>query len=47
MGSISSTKKHPGAGFIFLGLADPSRNRLASMAYQNNLIVLRWWVHMH
>ena len=28
-----SKKKKPGAGFIFLGLVDPSRNRLVSTAY--------------
>ena len=31
--SIRVKKKHAGAGNFFLGLVDPSRNRLASTAY--------------
>ena len=31
--TIRIKKKHPGAGNFFLGLVDPSRNRLAATAY--------------
>ena len=33
MGALSPSKNHPGPGYIFWGLVDPKRNRLASTAY--------------
>ena len=34
LGASPPTKKHPGSGIFFLGLADPSRIWLVSTAYQ-------------